>query len=30
MTMDEVERYGPALVLNHVEEDGSRVLVWTE
>ena len=30
MTMDEVERYGPALVLDHVEEDGSRVLVWTE
>ena len=30
MTMDEVERYGPALVLDHVDEDGSRVLVWTE
>src|SRR5687767_12815982 len=30
MTMDEVERYGPALVLDHLEEDGSRVLVWTE
>ena len=30
MTMDEVERYGPALVLDHVEDDGSRVLVWTE
>jgi hypothetical protein len=30
MTMDEVERYGPALVLDHVEDDGSHVLVWTE
>jgi hypothetical protein len=30
MTMDEVERYGPALVFDHIEEDGSRVLVWTE
>jgi hypothetical protein len=30
MTMDEIERYGPALFLDHTEEDGSRVLVWTE
>ena len=30
MTTDEVERYGPALVFDHIEEDGSRVLVWTE
>ena len=30
MTMDEVERYGPALFVDHMEEDGSRVLVWTE
>ena len=30
MTMDEVERYGPALFVDHMEEDGSRALVWTE
>jgi hypothetical protein len=30
MTTDEIERYGPALVFDHIEEDGSRVLVWTE
>jgi hypothetical protein len=30
MTIEDVERYGPALWVDHVDEDGSRVLVWTE
>lgn len=27
---EEIERYGPAVLLEHAEPDGSRVLVWTE
>jgi hypothetical protein len=30
LTVEEIERHGPALLLDHMEEDGSRVLVWTE
>ena len=30
LTADDLERYGPALFLDHVEEDGSRFLVWTD
>jgi hypothetical protein len=30
MSAEELERYGPALVLDHQDEDGSHVLVWTE
>jgi hypothetical protein len=30
MTVRDVERYGPALWVDHMEEDGARVLVWTE
>lgn len=30
MTVEEIERYGPALLVDHMEEDGSRLLVWTE
>jgi hypothetical protein len=30
LTADDLERYGPALFLDHVEEDGSRYLVWTD
>ena len=30
LSADEIERYGPALFLDHSEEDGSRALVWTE
>jgi hypothetical protein len=30
MTVDELERYGPALLIDHSEEDGSRILIWTE
>jgi hypothetical protein len=29
-TVEEIERYGPALLLDHTEGDGTRVLVWTE
>jgi hypothetical protein len=29
-TVKEIERYGPALLLDHTEADGTRVLVWTE
>src|SRR5688572_26572491 len=27
LTVEEIERYGPALLVDHIEEDGSRVLV---
>lgn len=31
ITVDELERHGPTLVLDHqVTRDGSRVLIWTE
>ena len=30
LTVEEVERYGPAVLLDHIEPDGSRFLVWTE
>ena len=30
LTVEELERYGPTLVLDHEGEDGERVLVWTE
>ena len=26
----DLERYGPALLIDQVDEDGSRVLIWTE
>jgi hypothetical protein len=30
LTVEELERYGPTLILDHEGEDGERVLVWTE
>lgn len=27
---EDIERYGPALLIEHTEPDGSRFLVWTE
>jgi hypothetical protein len=27
---EEIERFGPALIIEHTEADGSRVLAWTE
>lgn len=30
ITVEELERYGPTLVLDHEGEDGERVLVWTD
>lgn len=30
VSVDQLERLGQALVLDHVREDGSRVLLWTE
>jgi hypothetical protein len=30
MTVEELERYGPTLVLDHTGEDGERVIVWTD
>jgi hypothetical protein len=27
---EDIEQYGPALLIDHAEPDGSRVLVWTE
>jgi hypothetical protein len=26
----DLERYGPALLIDQIDEDGSRVLIWTE
>ena len=30
LTVEELERYGPALVLDHTADDGAHVLIWTE
>jgi hypothetical protein len=30
LTAEELERYGPALLLDHRGKDGQRVLVWTQ
>jgi hypothetical protein len=30
ITVDDLERYGPAVLIDHTEEDGSRILIWTE
>lgn len=30
MTVEELERYGPAIWIDHQERDGSRVLIWTD
>jgi len=30
ITAADLERYGPALVIDHARPDGSRLLVWTE
>jgi hypothetical protein len=30
LTVEDLERYGPTLIVDHRDADGSRVLVWTE
>ena len=30
LTAEELERYGPALLLDHKGRDGERVIVWTQ
>ena len=30
LTAEELERYGPSLLLDHRDRDGKRVLVWTQ
>ena len=30
LTLEDVERYGPALLLDYTDEDGQRSIVWTE
>jgi hypothetical protein len=30
LTVEELERYGPSLVLDHREQRGAQVIVWTE
>ena len=30
ITVGDIERHGPGLILDHAERDGSRVLVWAE
>ena len=30
MTVEDLERYGPTLIVDHKGEDGERVLVWSQ
>ena len=30
LTVDDLERYGPTLILDHKNDDGDRVLVWSQ
>lgn len=30
LTVEQIERFGPALLVDHLDDDGTRVLVWTE
>ncbi len=30
ITVEDLERYGPTLILDHKEPDGSRVLIWSQ
>jgi hypothetical protein len=30
LSVDDLERYGPALVMDHTDEDGEHILIWTE
>ena len=30
LTVEDLERYGPTLILDHKDGDGARVLVWTQ
>jgi hypothetical protein len=30
VTVEDLERYGPTLILDHKESDGTRVLVWSQ
>ena len=30
LTVEDLERYGPTLILDHKDNDGSRVLVWSQ
>jgi hypothetical protein len=30
LTVEDLERYGPTLIVDHHDANGSRVLVWTE
>ena len=30
LTVEDLERYGPTLILDHKGEDGARVLVWSQ
>jgi hypothetical protein len=30
VTVEDLERYGPTLILDHEQDNGDRVLVWTE
>jgi hypothetical protein len=30
LTVEDLERYGPTLILDHKDSDGSRVLVWSQ
>ena len=30
LTPSDLERFGPAVIVDHTSRDGSRLLVWTE
>ena len=30
LTVEDLERYGPTLIVDHKGSDGSRVLIWSQ
>jgi hypothetical protein len=30
LSVEDLERYGPTLIVDHTSEDGERVLVWSQ
>ena len=30
LTVEDLERYGPSLIVDHLAPDGDRILVWSK
>jgi len=30
LTVEDLERFGPTLILDHKDSDGARVLIWSQ